>query len=95
MSDTISLDWIGATLRSIQAEQRTLRTENELLRSTINTTLGEVLRLLSERIGNFEALMEARVDRVERLLGGVESRMDTGFGLLGAQLDRIERGLPP
>jgi hypothetical protein len=32
VSDTITIEFIGATLRAIQAEQRTLRSENELLR---------------------------------------------------------------
>ena len=84
MSETISLDWIGARLRAIQAEQRTLRSENELIRTSLTNTLGEVLRLLSERIGNFEALSEARVESVEARLGGI-----------GAQLGRIEALLKP
>jgi len=60
MSETISLEWIGAQLRTIQAEQRTIRAENELLRSA----LGDMLRVLNDRIGNFEALAEARIDRL-------------------------------
>jgi prefoldin subunit 5 len=71
MSEAINLEFIGSTLRSIQAEQRTLRSENELLRSEIGRLAGamatrdtimEVLRLIMERIGNFEALMETRID---------------------------------
>lgn len=73
MSDTIGLEFIGATLRAIQAEQRTLRTENELLRKEVarlaanlasREQLLEVPRVLSDRIGNFEALMEARFDQL-------------------------------
>ncbi len=72
MSDPISLDFIGATLRSIQAEQRTLRMENELIRKEMARELArlatreellEVLRVLADRIGNFEALMETRFDQ--------------------------------
>jgi ribosome assembly protein YihI (activator of Der GTPase) len=79
MSDTISLEWIGARLRAIQAEQRTLLTQYELTR----TMLSEVLRLLSERIGNFEALTEACTGRVESRLDGIERRMDA----IGVLLD--------
>ncbi len=82
MSDTISLEWIGATLRAIQAEQRTLRSENELLRSTLNNTLAEVLRLLSERIGNFEALAEARIDHLQHR---IDARMDRLEALIVAK----------
>lgn len=69
MSGTITLDFIGATLRAIQAEQRTLRTENELIRKDIarlasREELLEVLRVLSDRIANFEALVEARFDQL-------------------------------
>ncbi len=71
MGEAVSLDFIGTTLRSIQAEQRTLRGENELIRKEIGRIAGvvasreglhEVLRVLADRIGNFEALMEARFD---------------------------------
>ena len=76
MSDAVSLEFIGATLRAIQAEQRTLRGENELIRKEIGRLLAqlaqtatreellEVLRVLADRIGNFEALMQARFDQL-------------------------------
>jgi hypothetical protein len=68
MSDLISLDWIGGQLRSILAEQRTIRAENEIFRSTILNALKEVVRVLNDRIGKFEAVMEARFDRLVSLL---------------------------
>lgn len=73
MSEAISLEFIGSTLRAIQAEQRNARAENELIRGEIGRLAGgavtrellsEVLRLLMERIGNFEALMETRLDQL-------------------------------
>jgi hypothetical protein len=81
MSDVIDLGWIGAQLRAIQAEQRTLRSENEILRTTILNSLGEVVRVLSDRIGNFEALSEARMDQFAHRVA--------------EQLDRIEASLRP
>ena len=68
-SDTITLEFLGAALRAIQAEQRTLRMENELIRKEIarlasRDELLEVLRVLADRIGNFEAGMEARFDQL-------------------------------
>ena len=102
MSDMISLDWIGAQLRVIQAEQRTPRTENDLLRTTILNSLGDVVQVLSDRISNFEALLEARIDHlattIEPRLAQLESRQDgfeatmtAGFSQLAAQLERIEQ----
>jgi hypothetical protein len=83
MIDTLSLEFIGATLRSIQAEQRTLRMENALLRESIaglatqmatqmatRKELLEVLNVLVERIANFEALTETRLDRLGTHLDG-------------------------
>ena len=64
MSDAISLDLIGSLLRSIQAEQRTLRMENELIRAdlsritaqiTTRQEMSEVVRVIVDRIGNFKS----------------------------------------
>jgi hypothetical protein len=74
MSDTITLDFLGKTLRQIQADQRTLRMENELLRKELGRfsggvatreELSEVPRVIVDRIANFEALMEVRFDRLD------------------------------
>jgi hypothetical protein len=89
MSDVIDLNWIGAQLRAIQAEQRTLKSEGELFR----TMLAEVLRLLSERIGNFEALMEARIERVEARIGNFEVLVEGRFEQIDIKLDRITAAL--
>jgi hypothetical protein len=73
MSDSVSLKLIGERLHAIQADQRTLRGENELIRKEIGRlagtivtrdTLSEVLTVLLNRIGNFEALIEARMDEI-------------------------------
>ena len=85
MSDqrTVTLEFIGATLRSIQAEQRTLRMENGLIRETMSRELGrlatreelvEVLRVLADRIGNFEALMETRFDQLGSQVAALANR---------------------
>lgn len=36
MAETIDLNWIGATLRTIQSEQRSLRTEQDILRKALS-----------------------------------------------------------
>ena len=109
MSDVISLDWIGGQLRAILAEQRTIRAENEILRTAILNSLSEVVRVLNDRIGNFEALMEARVDRMVSLLeppltqhgtqlveqGAELARQGARLDGQGAQLNRIEALLDP
>ena len=46
MSETISLDWIGTTLRAVQAEQRSIRNETALIRSA----LSEAVTVLLDRI---------------------------------------------
>ena len=73
MSEAVSLDPIGRTLLAIQAEMRTIRDENSLIRRELATKasrdeLLDVLRVLSDRIGSFEATMLARLDQTERSL---------------------------
>jgi len=73
------LDFLGATLRAIQAEQRTPRMENELIRKEIGRLasrdeLLEVPRVPAKRIGNFEALMEARFDQLRGQLAQLMDR---------------------
>ena len=80
MSETINLDFIGATLRSIQAEQRSIRGENQLIRSALN----EAITLLMQRIGNFEEYVDTRLDR-HRM--HVDQRLDTAQSHLDQRLD--------
>ena len=73
MSEAVSLDPIGRTLLAIQAEMRTIRDENSLIRRELATKasrdeLLDILRMLSDRIGSFEATMLARLDQTERSL---------------------------
>lgn len=72
--DKISVELIGRLLREVQAEQRTQRAENELFRKELGRLAGamvtrdllsEVMTMLVDRIGNFEALMESRFDRLD------------------------------
>ncbi len=86
MSETINLDFIGATLRSIQAEQRSIRGENQLIRSALN----EAITLLMQRIGNFEEYVDTRLDR-HRM--HVDQRLDTAQSHLDQRLD-AERSVP-
>ena len=73
MSEAVSLDPIGRTLLAIQAEMRTIRDENSLIRRELATKasrdeLLDMLRMLSDRIGSFEATVLARLDQTERSL---------------------------
>jgi len=68
MSETISLDWIGTTLRTIQAEQRSTRDENALIRSA----LSEAITVLLARIGTFEAHIDTRMDVLGVRLDGLQ-----------------------
>lgn len=80
MSETISLEWIGRTLLAIQAEMRTIRDENVLIRTELGRTarrdevLGmarreevlDILRVLADRIAGFETTLLSRLDQTER-----------------------------
>ena len=84
MTEAITLDFIGSLLRTIQAEQRTLRTENELIRKEMGRfatrdELLDVLRAILDRIGTFEAMMDNRIDQME-------ARADARFDALSAQI---------
>lgn len=65
MSETLSLDWIGQTLRTMQAEQRSIRDENALIRSAII----EMSNVLLARVAAFEGHTDTRIDNVERRIG--------------------------
>jgi hypothetical protein len=94
MSDVIDLAWIGTTLRTIQAEQRSTRNENQLIRSA----LSEAITVILQRIGNFEALIEMRMDRLEPRMAATEARFDqleAGVSTVIVTLNRIEAAIRP
>ena len=66
VSETVSLEWIGATLRAIQAEQRSIRLESGLLQSALTAAVTALL----QRIGEFEAHMDTRFDEFEQRIMG-------------------------
>ncbi len=68
MSDTVSLEWIGTTLRSIQAEQRSIWDENKLIREALSGGL----TVLMQRIANFEAYLDTRFDQLSIRLDRIE-----------------------
>ncbi len=71
MSETISLSLVLSTLRSVQAEQRTLRTENRLIREELGELKGTMLtREMAER------MMRAFLDHVQQFEATVETRFD-------------------
>jgi len=72
MSETISLDWIGTTLRTIQAEQRSIRDENALIRGA----LSEAITVLLARIAAFEAHIDTRMDVLNVRLDGLQRALD-------------------
>lgn len=67
MSEVITLEWIGAEIRKIQAEQRNIHAENKLIREGMS----EMINVLLARIGNFEALIEIRLDRIDAQLAKI------------------------
>jgi molecular chaperone GrpE (heat shock protein) len=76
MSETISLEWIGRTLRELQAEQRSIRDENKLIRNAIS----EMANVLLPRIGNFESHVDIRLDEQRKEIAGLLEKLATGIG---------------
>lgn len=79
------LNLIGRQLLAIQGEQRTIRAENELIRHEIGKLasrdeLLQVLRVLSDRVANSEALIEGRFDALQ---ADIAARFDRLAALLG------------
>ena len=62
MSDSPSLDFLGGLMRSVQAEQRTIRAEVEATRHELRTRMDVMERCLGERISAIEARIEMRFD---------------------------------
>jgi flagellar capping protein FliD len=60
MAEAISLEWIGAMLRTIQAEHRTIRGEI--------TSLNRCIDGLIDRIELLEPRLETRFDQITLLL---------------------------
>jgi hypothetical protein len=99
MSDgTISLELIGTLLRQVQAEQRNLRDEIKLIRremesdrAAVRDLMHEVLTVVTERVGSFEALMEARFDQqsaqINERIGNCEALMATRIDQQSAQIN--------
>jgi hypothetical protein len=79
VSDTVSLEWIGTTLRAVQAEQRSIRSENALIRSA----LSEAVTVLLDRIAQFEAQTDARIDRLEQRMAEAVAGIGEVKNLLG------------
>ena len=66
MSETISLEWIGMTLRELQAEQRSVHAETQL----IHKALSEAITLLMQRMSNFEARVDVQLDQQRQEIVG-------------------------
>jgi len=94
MSETVDLSLIGAMLRILQAEQRTIRDELALMRESLSRSATkaetiQVLDVLSRRIGNFEALVDTRVDGLTTRLVAFEAMTTARFDAIAAQLTDI------
>jgi ribosome assembly protein YihI (activator of Der GTPase) len=69
MNEAITLDALGELLHKVQAEQRNLRSDNHLFRSSLT----EAVTVLLQRIGESEALFETRFDQVAKRLDRIET----------------------
>jgi hypothetical protein len=87
MSETIDLRLVLATLRDVQAEQRTLRTENRLIRDELGELKGTMLtremaerfvRIFLNHVRDFEARTETSFDRINARLDDIARKLDSG-----------------
>ena len=86
MSETVSLEWIGAMLRELQAEQRSIHAETRLIRNEsqlIHNALNEAITLLMQRIGNFEARGDVRLDQQRQEIVGRLEQLAAEISHLG------------
>ena len=65
MADSLSLDFIGATLRTVQADQRVLRSELEMLRQELRGRLDQLERSLNDKFAGIEARIDTRFDAMQ------------------------------
>ena len=79
MSETVSLEWIGVALRELLAEQRSVHLETQLIRNTLN----EAITLLMQRIGNFEARVDVRLDQQRQEIIGRLDQLAAEISHLG------------
>lgn len=70
MSDQVSLDFIMATLRSVQAEQRSIRSESQIMKEAFSASFTVLMR----RLGEFEARMDTRLDQIGQRLDSLERK---------------------
>jgi hypothetical protein len=90
------LSLIGRQLIEMQAEMRTIRSENALSRQNITNAATSVMTILSDRIAQFEVAVENRLNGLETR---IEARLDQTERSLEERLTRIEamlaRRIPP
>ena len=68
---------LGALIREVRADMRTIRSENALLRRDLvekadHKDLTNVMAAISDRISRFEVMLEQRLDQTER---SIEERL--------------------
>jgi hypothetical protein len=68
--------FIGRRMNEIQAEMRTIRSENALLHQTITNAVVTLSAVFNDRIAAFEARMETRLDQSERSVEGRLTRIE-------------------
>jgi DNA-binding transcriptional regulator YbjK len=85
----INLDWIGGTLRAIQAELRSIRDEREALRqqvSDVRSDLGSFESVVARAVGDQLASAERRMaDRTARFEAHIDTRLDKLMRHLGME----------
>lgn len=90
MSDPVNLTLLGELVRTIQADLRSLRGENRMNRAALH----EALSVLVERVGNFEAYIDTRLDQhrvhIDQRLSAEREHLDRRLDALAQQIGQIE-----
>ena len=85
----ISLEWIGATLRAMQAELRTIRDQREAIRqqvSDVRSDVGSFESVVARAVGDQLAALDRRLaDRQARFETHIDTRLDKLMRHLGIE----------
>ena len=65
MSDPLSLDFLGALIRSVQSDQRTIRAEIDNTRRELRARMDDLERSLGDRMAGIDARLETRFDQMQ------------------------------
>jgi hypothetical protein len=90
MAETIDLDLLARHLQAIRGELRDIKYNAENDRRNFRSQFDNLAATHASQLGDVEAKMAARLDRVETLLGERFAHFDERMGYLGDRVTAVE-----